>query len=176
MSVPDRLTFIRWETPFTDNRGVTLVSLVQDLTLKITLQNVRDPLRKRYQIEFPHWAIYRSTPEDLRTGEPDCDGPFDSPTRIAVQSPWLEELRQRESLLDVLYAGCRHFIVVTEDEILEVLSSSEPVLSDVGSAPLDAPRPGRSQVAYMDEPDGQARFEGLLAEIRSERDSGSSGS
>ena len=153
----------RWETPASDARSLALVSLLDQDGLHITVQDLRDPAGRRFQFSFERVPAYRDILEEYRTSEPP---PVERVgwTRIDPGSDWLADLRSREPLLDVHSPGCRHYIIVTEDDVIDVLSPEEPKIVEVAAAGTDDPVPGKSNVLYH--PEDREQIDKLLDELR----------
>lgn len=160
-------TFERLETPISDLKSIAMVSLVDDGCLKITVEDLRDPTRPRWRFTFKHAPIYRNIPEEYRIelwelihqgGE--CKGW----TVMVPSSPWLAQLKEKEPLIEVHHPNLLHFVVGTEDDVIDVLSSEAPLVESVEPASPDDAVPGKSHVLHADE-DG-AEVEARLRAIR----------
>jgi hypothetical protein len=82
----------RWETPVSDARSLAMVSLVDRDGLRVTVQDLRDPTRRRFEFRFTGVAAYRNILEEYRTGEAAqlrVDSPRTGWTAIAIRSSWL---------------------------------------------------------------------------------------
>ena len=153
----------RWETPVSDAASLALVSLVDQDGLHITVQDLRDTDRRRFRFSFERVPAYRNILEEYRTSEPQ---PAKSAawTRIDPKSAWLADLRRREPLLEVHSPGCRHYIIVTEDDVIDVLAPAAPQIVEVAAARDDEAAPGKSTVLYHRH-DGE-EIDALLDEVR----------
>ncbi len=140
---------------------VSLVDTAGDL--RITVQDLQDPGCRRYEFVFRGVPAYRNILEEYRVSEP--------PLRAGVgwtitipDSPWLDELRAKEPLLDVHSPGCRHFAIVTEDDVVDVLTAEEPEICEVAPADTNEPLPGKSQILrYLED---RERIDRLADDIR----------
>ena len=129
-----------WETPISHTgsgfRGAML-SLIDDGPLKITIDIGRHPEKSLvYQIEFQSCAGYRNILEEYRIGlweHLDSKYPELGNTFIVVNSPWLKDLRENQCLLDVHSTGAKHFVIVTGDDVVEVLSNQTPSVQSQGT-------------------------------------------
>lgn len=72
-------------------------------------------------------------------------------TFTVPESPWLNLLNHEEPLLEVQYPGLQHFVITTEDDVVEVLSPEPAEIECLGSAPEDSAIPGKSEVFYYPE-------------------------
>jgi hypothetical protein len=144
----------RWDTPVSDAVSLAMVSLVDRDGLHLTLQDLRDPNRRRYCFSFQKVVAYRNILEEFRDGE-QWIRQGTGRTFRATESEWLRELRSREALLDVMAPGCQHYLVVTEDDVIDVLSPHEPEIREVAAAPIEESLPGKSRILYnsMDRPE-----------------------
>ena len=89
-------------------------------------------------------------------------------TRIDPDSSWLADLRSREALLDVHSPGCRHYIIVTEDDVIDVLTPEEPTIVEVAPAGEQEPAPGKSVILHH--PHDREKIDALVDEVRRRRD------
>ncbi len=154
----------RWQTPVSDAKSLSMVSLVdQGGGLHITLQDLRDPARRRYRFTFEPTPAYVNVLEEYRLSEsPPPEGT--GWTRTVPDSDWLRELRSREPLLDVHCPGCTHWKIVTEDDVIDVLCPNAPEIVEIEPATPDEPLPGKSRVLYH--PQDRKELDKLLAEIK----------
>jgi hypothetical protein len=153
----------RWDTPVSDARSLAMVSLLDDDGLHITIQDLRDPDRRRFRFSFRRVPAYRNILEEYRTS-----GPMSAKgigwTRLDPSSAWLSDLRRREPLLDVHTPGCQHYIIVTEDDVIDVLSPEAPEILEIEPASAKEPPPGKSRVLYH--PEDREQIEREFDEIR----------
>jgi hypothetical protein len=140
----------RWQTPVSDARSLAMVSLLDRDGLHITLEDLRDPVRRRFKFVFRRVAAYRNILEEYRTTEPPLSRGAGW-TVTLPNSPWLAELRAEQSLLDVHSPGCRHYVIVTEDDIIDILCPEPPEIVEVEPAKADEDPPGKSRVLYHSE-------------------------
>ena len=135
---------IRWEAAVSDAKSLAMVSLLDHDGLHITVQDLRDPARRRYRFTFHRVPAYRNILEEYRTGEPVAPKGTGW-TRVVPESPWLSELRKREPLLDVHSPACEHYVIVTEDDVIDVLSPEPPTIHEVEPGHPDENPPGKSK-------------------------------
>lgn len=159
----DRRSEERWETPVSDARSLALVSLVDQGGLHITVQDLRDSARRRFRFSFARVPAYRSILEEYRTSERSPLGRTGW-TRIDLSSHWLADLRRRQPLFDVHAPGCRHYIIVTEDDVVDVPAPKAPEIVEVAPAAMDEPAPGKSTVLYH--PADRTRIDAVLDGLR----------
>ena len=140
--------FERWETPLSDLRSIALVSLVDDGTLRITVEDLRDPTRPRWCITFEDAPIYQNILEEYRLElwQQANHGAPVGWTVTVPDSPWLKALQDNEPLIEVHHPGLVHYQVGTEDDTIDVLSSEPPTIESVDPASPDDPVPGKSHV------------------------------
>lgn len=156
----------RWETPFSDVESLVMVSLVDDGSLTILLEDARDEERGRWAVRFERVVAYRNLLEEYRLGlwarRKELGGPIGWSWRV-TQSDWLGELREKEDLVDVKAPGAIHYLIATEDDVVEVFTPESPIIEDLGPAG-DAARPGKSTVLFRGEDDEQ--IEALFDRVR----------
>ncbi len=157
----------RWETPVSDAQSLAMVSLVDQDGLHITVQDNRDRAGRRFRFSFDRVAAYRSILEEYRTSDPPAVQ-HAGWTRVAPGSAWLSDLRSREPLLDVHSPDCRHYIIVTEDDVIDVLTPEEPRIVEVAPAGAGDPAPGKSGVLH--DPEDREQIDELLDDLRTDRD------
>jgi len=143
-----------------------MVSLVDDGHLSITLEDARHPERLRYRITFEKAPLYRNIYEEYRINE--SGNSARSWATIVEESGWLSLMRQREPLIDVHSRGLRHYRIWTEDDVVEVLSNTPPLVDQLGPAPAEAARAGKSRVLYHPEDRSEIdrAFENIIADER----------
>lgn len=146
--------FERWETPISDLRSVAMVSLVDDGSLHLTIESLRDPGRARWRFSFKQAPVYRNILEEFRMELwplVHSGGPRKGWTLRVPDSPWANDLRAREPVLEVSHPVLHHFLITTEDDVIDVLSPAEPQIRQVAPGTKDDPAPGKSRVLHADE-------------------------
>jgi hypothetical protein len=146
--------FNRWETPVSDLASLAMVSLVDDGMLKITVEDLQDPNRRRWQFTFEHAPIYRNILEEYRLELWRRVRTDDNPMGWTVtipSSPWLSEFRQGEPLIDAHYPELCHYQIGTEDDVIDILSPEPPLIETVVDADRGETKPGKSRVLHTDE-------------------------
>ena len=123
----------RWRTAISDapSQHVILDSLIDDSSLKLNIEIATESENQLYLISNSTFAGYRNILEEYRTTlwdhlkkhSPECGNTF-----IVKNSPWLETLRASEYFLDVHCAEAKHYVIVTADDVIEVLSNEMPVI------------------------------------------------
>lgn len=151
----------RWETPFSAAQSLVVVSIVDAGPLVITLEDARHPSRLRYRVTFEAAPLYRNIWEEYRTSE--GASPIGSWSLLVRESGWLRLMRAREPLLDVHSPGLDHYQIITEDDVLDILSNTPPEVEELGPAPVGAPAAGKSRVLYH--PEDREEIDRLIAEI-----------
>ncbi len=164
----------RWETPFSDATSLVMARLVDCDGLSIVLEAPHLTDRPRWRIEFGRCAAYRNILEEYRLGlwahldqsKQRCGNAF-----VVTNSPWIAEFREHEPLLEVHDSGVKHFVVATEDDVVEILSGSPPRIVGLGSTDPDEPPAGKSLVFSMPgDSEAAAKVLGQLArELRPRR-------
>lgn len=147
-----------------------MVSLLDDHDgLRITVQDLRDPARRRFEFTFRAVAAYRNILEEYRMGEVMAGlrkGPGVGWTAVVVSSAWLAELKAREPLLDVHAPGCQHFSIETEDDTIDIITPEEPEIREIAPAAPGERPPGKSEI--LDGPDDRAEIDRLFRRLRGE--------
>jgi len=159
--------FVRWETPVSDLKSIAMVSLVDDGALTITLEDLRDSARPRWCFRFDHAPIYRNILEEYRLELWELvhqDGARHGWTVTVPDSPWLASLQEKESLIKFHDPGLLHFQIETEDDVIDVLSPTEPEITSVEPASSSERVPGKSRVLHADEE--RAEVESVLRRAR----------
>lgn len=155
----------RWQTPVSDARSLRLVSLVDDGALQLTLEDAHDPNRPRWLFTFHRVPAYLNLLEEYRLelwGMGVTTANLGWTVRLP-NSPWLDLLRRAESLLDVHHPDLVHYQIGTEDDVIDVLSSSLPEVVALGPAPVDSPVAGKSTTLYW--PQDREQIEDTFREI-----------
>jgi len=68
--------------------------------------------------------------------------------------------------VDVFEPKVRHFVIATNDDVIEVLSAAEPIWEAIEAAGVDEPLPGKSVHLYVGEDDEEIRRLGEDLESR----------
>lgn len=144
----------RWETPLSAIKSIAMASLIDDGHLSIILEAPREEGRPRWRVFFEKSPGYRNLIEEYRlelwehleTTQQRCGNTF-----TVANSPWIAELRLREPLFDAHHPKVSHFVFLTEDDVIEVLSPGEPVIEALGETPDGTPPAGKSTVLYNSE-------------------------
>jgi len=145
----DMNNFKRWETPVSDAESLSMFSLFDKKNLEIILQDLRDPNGKRFKFSFYKVAAYKNILEEYRTNE------IEFPNRkvfgwtiVSDTSKWLNNLKQEEDLFEGNNPNCKHFIIITEDDVIEILCSDFPDIIEIESAKEEEELPGKSTIYY----------------------------
>lgn len=141
----------KWETPFSSVKSLTMVSLVDKGSLKILLEASREKGRPRWEVAFKRVPAYRNILEEYRLSlweyldktSQRCGNTFE-----VVDSSWISELAKQEALLLFKNEKLHHYVIATEDDVLEVLSDEEPRVKFHGFVGDKAERVGKSEVYY----------------------------
>jgi hypothetical protein len=151
----------RWETPFSEAKSLVMVSLVHEGPLVITLEDARHPERQRYRVTFDSAPLYRNILEEYRTNE--GGNPTGSWSVVVHESGWLKLMREREALVDIHSPGLNHYCIITEDDVVDVLSNTPPTVEELGPAPAGAAPAGRSRILYH--PEDREEIDRLVEEV-----------
>jgi hypothetical protein len=143
-----------------------MVELVDDGELSIIVQELREPEHRRLRFSFTRYPAYRNILEEYRlelwekiSGRHEELGH----TILVPNSPWAKELRESEPLLDVHDGRLTHFMICTEDDVLEVLAPDPPEMTwiEPGSPSETA---GKSKV--LRDPDGREQIDELIRDVK----------
>ena len=85
--------------------------------------------KQEISIKFENYPAYRNILEEYRTAlwrhldktSQRCGWTFE-----VLESLWSAELNNNEPLLEFHNPGLRHFVISTDDDVIEVLSNLEP--------------------------------------------------
>lgn len=161
----------RWDTPLSDLKSVAMVSLVDDGELSITFEAPRETGRPRWCVTFRTYPGYRNLLEEFRLelwSHLDSTNQRCGSTFTVANSPWIETLRTRESLFDTYYSRIKHYVLSTEDDVIEVLSPNAPRIDALGQTPTDEKAAGKSTVYYH--PEDRAKIETEIPSLKRKED------
>jgi hypothetical protein len=158
----------RWDTPIADINAIGLVSLTDaSRKLEIVVEAFRQPIRSRWRFTFTSYPCYRNIMEEYRLSlwkYLDDSNQRCGFTFTVEQSPWIASFEPSEPLLAQNHKKLRHFVICTEDDILEVISNDEPQIESIAPAPVNAPEPGKSQHLYY--PTDKEKINQLVEKVR----------
>ncbi len=140
----------RWDTPISDVGSLVMASLVDDGVLSIILEAPRFENRPRWQFTFEAYPAYCNILEEYRLklwdhlsqSKQRCGSTF-----IVDNSPWIAAFYETEFLLEVHYPDLNHYVISTEDDVIEILAPSVEVIC-LGDTPLSVPSVGKSRILY----------------------------
>lgn len=145
----------RWETPVVDIDRLVLVSLADaDCELVLLLESFRAPGRSRWRVRFRQYPAYRNIDEAYRTGlwrRLDESGQRVGFTFTVEESPRLASWGT--VYLHVVEPQIRHYVIATEDDVVEVLSAEDPKWEPAEPAESVAPLPGKARHLYVGDDD-----------------------
>ena len=158
----------RWQTPVSDAKSLAMVSLLDNGKLSITVQDLRDPERRRFRFTFKNYPAYRTMLEVYQSNFWDGfnnEGTDSGWTRIIRESRWLAVLEDTDPYLEESNPGLFHYMICTEDDVIEVLSNEPPEVVEVEPAAEGEKLPGKSTVYY--DPEDRDKIEALITQITS---------
>jgi hypothetical protein len=137
----------RWETPASAADSVVMVSLV-DMPgsadarheLAITLDIKTLGHWHRYRVVFGRCPAYRNIMEEFRLelwAHRDETAQLCGWTFVVIDSPWVASFRPAEPLLDVYFPALTHYVITTENDVIEVLTPDPPRIEDLGLTPSE---------------------------------------
>lgn len=156
-----------WETPVSQAKSLVMVSLIQKVELSIILQDIRDPQRRRFQFTFSNYSAYRNILEEYRLELwSEIEGKREGMgwTLIIPDSRWIAELKESEALLEIHNPNLVHYMICTEDDVIEVLSDESPKIVEIEPASEDEELPGRTTTLYY--PEDKDKIEEVFNEIK----------
>jgi hypothetical protein len=122
----------RWETLMSDAKHLFMESLhdhsgVLEIELADYWQNAATA---RYKVTFRRYPAYRNILEEYRLELWERRGQRSDPsatgwTLIIPDSPWVQEFAN-EPILEVFNPAIVHYLIATENDVIEVLSDEEP--------------------------------------------------
>lgn len=165
----------RWETPVVDENRLLMVSLADvDRELVLLLESGRGTGRPRWRVRFRKYPAYRNIDEAYRTelwNWLDKSGQRLGFTFTVEESPPLASWGT--VYLHELMPGIRHYVIATEDDVVEVLSTEEPIWEAVSPAEKGAPLAGKARHLYVDE-DG-VQIDQLVEDVKRRQERGEIG-
>jgi hypothetical protein len=140
----------QWKSELSGRTSLSQVVLVDDGDLTITVEDLNSPEHERWEIRFYNAPAYRNILESFRlslwTYLDDVVNlaPPRGPLLKVDRSSWITELQENEPTLSVFHPTLLHFILCTEDDVVEVLTPSEPTVRQV--EPGDGRMTGKSLI------------------------------
>ena len=145
----------RWETPAVDATRLLMVSLVDaEQELVLLLESFRESGRPRWRVRFRRYYAYRNIDESFRNELwrwLDESGQRVGFTFTVEESPRLASW-STEHLHD-LVPQIRHFVIATEEDVVEVLADEDPTWELADPAAVGAALPGKATHLYLGEDD-----------------------
>lgn len=126
----------RWETAISDLRQLSTVSVFDDGVLVITVAGQDEASKRRlWRFSFDCALSYRVTDEAFlnHLWSVKAESPGAGSTFVLDGSPWLEELMSDPVFATALSsrkAPAKHFVIVTGDDGLEVISVDDPEVEE----------------------------------------------
>lgn len=156
----------RWETPVVDLDRLLMVSLADvDRELVVVLESFREPDRPRWRVRFRHYPAYRNIDESYRLELwrwLDPSGQRAGSTFTVEEAPPLASWGTE--YLHQAHPRTRHFVIATQDDVIEVLSMDQPIWEVAEPATKEAPVPGKAQHLFVGEDD--AEIEELVRDLQ----------
>ena len=145
--------FEKWETPVSHAKSLAMVSLIDDGRLAVILQDLRDARHRRHQFIFSNCVAYRNILEEYRMElwkRLDDSRQRCGWTLLVPNSKWVEELRLAEPVLEATHPALFHYLICTEDDVIEILTPSSPTIKEIESG-TESESVGKSSVYYHPE-------------------------
>jgi hypothetical protein len=161
----------RWETPISDYSSIQMLSLKDDGKLNIKLQIIKGKAGgKRFSITFKNYLAYRNILEEYRLELWNKFTTNDNnlgPTWIVSNSPWINELESNEPLLKEFSPQLIHYVVCTEDDVIEVLSNDVPIITELRPSKSKSNKHGKSKIYYH--PEDREEIEKILNKYKGKK-------
>lgn len=125
----------RWETPISDLAAIQMASLSDCGKLQITIEAAQGSERLRWRFDFDTYPGYRNLLEEFRQelwAHLESTMQREGATFTVRNSPWINRLREEEDVFKALYSRVYHYVICTEDDVLEILSPDAPVIQALG--------------------------------------------
>ncbi len=124
----------RWPTLMSDAQHLFMESLHDHLgMLEIELADYsNNTATARYKVTFRNYPAYRNIDESYRLGLWERRQQLNDPnatgwTLIVPDSPWIKEFAN-EPILEAFNPGIVHYVIATENDVIEVLANEEPTV------------------------------------------------
>lgn len=123
----------RWNTPVSDVSRLWVYSLNYNGTLLVSCGYESNGVEKKLNITFGERPIFRDIQEEFMS--PLWETIFSGPEKIGwtfilEQSRWLQEL-EKDGIFFGTMKGCKHYVISTEDDVIEVITKNEPIFTEV---------------------------------------------
>lgn len=140
----------KWETPIS-NFGSSRMELLMDTDfLTIIIQEGAGDIRSRVKFIFRGDYAYRNINESFRNGLWAILPPRLGQTLKVEKSDLIEILRSDELGSDT-FLSAKHYIILTEDDVIEVIAAVDPEIHELDQADPDAALPGKSIIRIKKE-------------------------
>jgi|SRR5687767_6966439 len=155
MSIYTGWQISEWQSPVADLDRLLMVSLTdENRQLVIVLERPWASGRPRWRVRFKNYSGYRNLDERYRgdlwqwlqeSGQR-CGATFivaEDPPFASWATDYLKDFEPTT----------RHFVIATDDDVIEVLSSALPIWEELEGAAPDLPIPGKSHHLFIGEDD-----------------------
>lgn len=137
----------KWETPVSNFGSSRLELLIDSEFLTIILQEGAGVLRSRVKFIFKGDYAYRNINESFRNDLWATIPPNLGQTLIVEDSDFLKALKA-DDLGEEVFANAKHYVLKTEDDVIEVVSVDHPEIQIVENADPKASLPGKSKIVH----------------------------
>jgi hypothetical protein len=127
----ESLLCVRWETPVSDANVLMMKLCSQNGELDITLDRSSvSETQRQIQIGFRKVSAFRCILEKFRIELWNSHSANERPGRtfIIENSPWIAELKTSEPIFSALNKDTRHYVIATDWDVVEILSSHAPAI------------------------------------------------
>ncbi len=118
----------KWITPISEVKNLTMVELI-DKKGKLIITLLGEG--KKFQLIFQNPPVYRNILEEYHTNlweYLDNTKQRRGNTFKIIDCEWVEYLKKHEPLLSFYNEKLEHYIIVTNDDVIEILSNKEPIM------------------------------------------------
>jgi len=136
-----------WETPLSRAESLRLETLVDSQQLVITMQDIQEERRPRFCVTFQKYPAYRNINESYRNTLWKLKPGEIGWTFVVENSDWIRELKA-DPVFETQFPAATHYVICTEDDVIEVISSTPPTISELPMANLHDPIPGKSDIYF----------------------------
>lgn len=158
-------TLEKWPTPISDVESLSMVMLVDDGTLSIIVQ-VNGVTPKWFRCVFSKYPAYRNILEEFRTElweRLEQKKQYLGWTAIVNNSQWVSSF-SREPLLKEHYPQLKHYLICTEDDVIEVLSPQDPEMREIAVQDSQT-QSGKSDIYRFDK--DESKIKEIFSKLKS---------
>lgn len=137
----------RWPTPMSGFKSPRLEYLLDKDHLEIVIQEMDGDIRFRVHFRFEGVYAYRNINESYRSQLWEKLGQEFGKTLKVQFTDFLDVLRA-DAKGAYTFGKATQFVIITEDDVIEVVALNEPKVTQIDSADPLSPMPGKSVIYY----------------------------